>query len=434
MKYTQILAEFVHDVQYDDIPKEAFKASKRLFMDCTGSALAEVIEMAGKIIFNYVSSIQAAGCARLIGSGLKTSFDNAAFANGILSHAICFDDSGPSHPSVTVVPPLYGLGETFNFNGKQILTAQVVGYEVFQKLNLATKDAWEMRLRGWHPTGYFGAVTSSLITAKLLGLNLDKTLNAVGIAASMGAGLSQNIGNMTMSLHAGNASRNGIIASMLAQKGFTGDKEILEGRFGLMNALAGKGNYEIDSLVKFLGKPFGVLDPGINIKPYPNCWAHHRVYDAMLDLIQLHDIKPQDFECIVCDLQPDKPTYRYLEPKNDFEAKYSLGYGIAMCLLERKLQLDQYKPEKIEAPETRKIISKIQHVPRQVNSDKHLVTIKMYNGNKYSKMIEYSKGHAKFNPLTDRELEDKFINCAQRVLPDQKISSAIELFSEMDSL
>ncbi|MBU4143226.1 MmgE/PrpD family protein [Patescibacteria group bacterium] len=434
MQYTKRLAEFVLDTRYEDIPVEAFRLAKRHFLDCTGSCLAAVSEKPGKIVYDYIKELQSDGSTRVIGFGLRTSIDNAAFANGILSHAICFDDSGPSHPSVTVVPPLYALGETYRFGGKQILTAQVLGYEVFQKLNLVTKDAWEMRVRGWHPTGFFGAVTSALISSKLLNLTLEQSLNAVGIAASMGAGLSQNIGNMTMSLHAGNASRNGIIAAKLAKEGFTGDQEILEGRFGLMNALAGVNSYDIEALVKNLGNPYSVVYPGINFKPYPNCWAHHRVYDSMLYLVNSHDIKPENVESIWCDLQPDKPTYRYLQPKTELEARYSLGYGIAMCLLDRKLEFGQYLPERITDEKTLETMAKIKHVPQTIESEKHKIVVKLINGAEYSHVVEYSKGNAACNPLSDQELQEKYRYCARRVLPNDKIERSLEMICRMEEI
>jgi len=434
MSYMKRLVEFVLDTGYEDIPSETFRLCKRHFLDCTGAALAEVHEIPGNIIFNYVKELQCEGSARLIGFGLKTSIDNAAFANGILAHAISFDDSGPSHPSVTIVPPLYALGEKYKLGGRQILTAQVLAYEVFQKFNLVVKDAWEIRERGWHPTGFFGAVTSSLIAAKLLNLTLEQSLNAVGIAASMGGGLSQNIGNMTMSLHAGNASRNGIIAAMLAKKGFTGDQDITEGRYGLMNALAGVDNYDIEALVRTLGDPYSVIDPGINFKPYPNCWGHHRVYDSMLYLVNEFDIKPENVESISCDLQPEKPTYRYTQPETDLEAKYSLGYGIAMCLLDRKLGIEQYSKERITDSKTCEIMSKINHVPQDIDSEKHKVTIKLNNGTVYSHSTEHSKGNALHDPLSDEELKAKYRNCARRVLPDDKIELSIKLIYEMQEL
>ena len=434
MSYTKQLVEFVLDTGYEGIPSEAFRLCKRHFLDCTGAALAEVNEIPGSIIFNYVKELQCDGCARLIGFGLKTSIDNAVFANGILAHAISFDDSGPSHPSVTIVPPLYALGEKYQLDGKQILTAQVLAYEVFQKFNLVVNDAWEIRERGWHPTGFFGAVTSSLIAAKLLNLTLEQSLNALGIAASMGAGLSRNIGNMTMSLHAGNASRNGIIAAILAKKGFTGDQDIIEGRYGLMNALAGADNYDIEALVRNLGNPYSVIDPGINLKPYPNCWGHHRVYDSMLYLVNTYDIKPEAVQSIWCDLQPQKPTYRYMQPKTDLEAKYSLGYGVAMCLLDRKLGIEQYSQERITDSKTYELMSKIKHIPRDVVSEKHKVTIKLNNGTVYSHSTEHSKGNALHNPLSDEELKEKYRNCARRVLPYDKIELSIKLIHEMHEL
>ena len=436
MNHTKLLVEFVHDTNYEQLPKAAFEKCKRHLLDCTGAALAAVNEAAGKIILGHIEEIGAAGQARLIGSGLHTSIENAAFANGILAHSVSFDDSGPSHPSVTVVPPLYALSESHGVSGKDFLTSQAIGYEVFQRLNRVTQKARAIRDSGWHPTGFFGAVTSCLISGKLLGLSLDQSLNAIGIAASMGAGLSQNIGNMTMSLHAGNAARNGITAALLAKRGFTGDKEIMQGRFGLMNALAGEGNFDLDQLIKDLGSSYYIIDPGINIKKYPHCWGHHKLIDAMLFLVHNHDISPGEVASIECDLQPEKSTSRYLLPENEFEAKYSIGYAIAMCLLDRDLTFKQYLPQRIADSKTREIISKIKHIPQgPLNApDKFKVTIKLHNGESFSKVIRHPKGDDKFNPLSGDELRKKFITCAGRSLPDEKIRQAMELISDMENL
>jgi 2-methylcitrate dehydratase PrpD len=428
------LAEFVLDTQYEDIPPEAFHLCKRHFLDCTGACLAAVPERHGKIIHDFIRELKGSGSARVIGFGMATTIEHAAFANGMLSHVVSFDDSGPSHPSVTIVPPLYALGETYHLSGKKILTAQVLGYEAFQKLNLVTKDAWEMRLRGWHPTGFFGAVASSLLSAKLLGLTLEQTLRAVGIAASLGAGLSCNIGNMSMALHAGNASRNGITAALLARQGFTGDPGAVEGRFGLMHALAGQDSYDIEALTRNLGNPYSIVNPGINLKPYPNCWAHHRVYDSMLYLVTTYDLKPDDVESILCDLQPEKPTYRYLRPDTDLEAKYSLGYGIAVCLMDREMTMKQYEAERITDPRLREILSKIRHTPQASEAEKHKVTIILKNGAIYSHQTEHSKGNALHAPLSDREVQEKYRACAGRALPEDLVGRSMELINGMEDV
>jgi 2-methylcitrate dehydratase PrpD len=157
-QYTKQLIQFVLDTKYEDLPAKAVALAKKHFLDCVGAALAETAEPRSSIVQRYLDAIHLTGTCRLSGSGRKTTVDNAAFANGILSHTICFDDSGTSHPSVTIVPGLLALGDFYHVGDKEIITAQVLAYDVFQRLNAVTADAWEMRKRGWHPSGFFGAV------------------------------------------------------------------------------------------------------------------------------------------------------------------------------------------------------------------------------------------------------------------------------------
>ena len=362
-EYTKELMRYVLQVRFEDLPPQAVELAKRHFLDCVGAALAEAAEPRSGIVRRYFQGIGSQGNCRVIGTGQRLTVENAAFANGILAHTICFDDSGPSHPSVTVVPGLLALGEERHISGREILTAQVMGYEVFQRLNAVTAEAWEMRKRGWHPTGFFGAVAGAAQSAKLLGLDLETAQRALGIAATLGGGLSQNIGNMGMGLHAGNASRNGVTAAYLAKEGFTADPQPLEGRFGLMDALCGPGSYEIGQLTEDLGKTPRLLDPGITIKPYPNCWAHHKVLQAVLELRERYGIRPEEVERVLVDLQMDKPTYRYRLPKTDLEARYSLSYGIALALLDGELTLRQYAEDRITRADSVEMMERIVDTP-----------------------------------------------------------------------
>jgi 2-methylcitrate dehydratase PrpD len=154
----------------------------------------------------------------------------------------------------------------------------------------------------------------------------------------------------------------------------------------------------------------------------------------MLYLVTTHDVRPDDVEFIMCDLQPEKPTYRYLYPQTDLEAKYSLGYGIAMCLMDRKLTTEQYGTERILDPKTAEILSKIKHTPQSSEPEKHKVSIVMKNGNRYSHMTEYSKGHAIHSPLSDQELIEKFRSCADGVLTHDQVERFLELISAMEKV
>lgn len=434
MSRTTQLVEFVLETSYEQIDPAVITLAKKHFLDCVGSALAEAAHPRSQIVQNYLEQVGAKGPCRVIGYGRRATIDNAAFANGILAHTISFDDSGPSHPSVTVVPPLLAMGERYHLDGKAILTAQVLAYDVFQRLNAVTEDAWEMRKRGWHPTGFFGAVTSAILSAKLMKLTVDESVNAIAIAATMGGGLSQNIGSMGMGLHAGNASRNGIIAAHLSKQGFRADSDPLEGRFGLMDALCGPGTYETHALTDGLGAPFRLLEPGITIKPYPNCWAHHKVLDSVLHLQKTHDIRPDQVARVEVDLQPDKPTYRYLAPKTDLEARYSLGYGIALCLLDGMLGLDQFADDRIGDARTTGMMARIQHVPQAPGAAQNEVAIILTDGRRLTHRTAHSKGHPHFNPMSDDEVQAKFTGCATRLLPAAQAARAAELINALEDV
>ena len=238
---------------------------------------------------------------------------------------------------------------------------------------------------------------------------------------------------MGMGLHAGNASRNGITAALLAQEGFTADPQPFEGRFGLLDALAGPGEYKIEFLTKDLGKPFKLLDPGITIKPYPNCWAHHKVLQATLELKKAHQIQADDIDAIYVDLQTGKPTYRYRDPKTDLEARYSLGYGIAAASLDGELTLKQYAADRIRSAEIRSVMDKIVDTPAK-GPDQHTITIVMKNGTQYQRGVLHSKGHPLYDPMTLEEVREKYQNCAAMWLPQEKVQASMEAILHLDEV
>ena len=291
-----------------------------------------------------------------------------------------------------------------------------------------------MRQRGWHPTGFFGSVAAAAESCKLLELDLETSRRGLGIAASLGSGLSQNIGTMGMGLHAGNASRNGVLAAHLAREGFTADPRPLEGRFGLLDALCGPGGYDASILTRDLGRPFRLASPGITIKPYPNCWAHQKVLQAVLELVRRHRIVADQVESVLVDLQPDKPTYRYLEPKTDLEARYSLAYGIALALLDGELTLDQYEDERVNSGETHRTMAKVRHTPKATAAEQQDVTIVMKDGTRYQNRVEHSKGDPVNDPFTLEEVKEKYRLCAGRTLCAGKVERSMEMILDLENL
>lgn len=212
------------------------------------------------------------------------------------------------------------------------------------------------------------------------------------------------------------------------------DADPLEGRFGLMDALCGPGTYETHALTDGLGAPFRLYEPGITIKPYPNCWAHHKVLDSVLHLQDTHAIRPEQVERIEVDLQADKPTYRYLAPQTDLEARYSLGYGIALCLLDGALGLDQFADDRIGDARTKEMLARIHHVPQAAGAAQNEIVIRLKDGRSLCHRVAHSKGHPHVNPMSDDEVQVKFADCAGRLLPAGQVARAAELINGLEQI
>ena len=179
-------------------------------------------------------------------------------------------------------------------------------------------------------------------------------------------------------------------------------------------------------------RPFGLENPGITIKPYPNCWAHHKVLQAVLELREKHAIAPENVERVEVDLQTDKPTYRYTAPKTDLEARYSLGYGIVLALLDGELTLAQYAPERLQRQDTLEMLGRIQNVPAADEQARQTVTICMKNGQRYSGRVQYSKGHPLYDPMYLSEVQEKYRLLAGRLLPQHQVEASMQAIVHLE--
>ncbi len=244
MAITEQLAHLIAETTYAQLPANAVTQAKRALLDTIGVTLAGHGEEAGRLITAWVEDVGGCQEAAVLGTTLYTSPGLAALANGTLGHALDFDDVTEhlrGHPSVPVTPVVLALGEAMGASGAEVITAFVVGVEVEAKIGKAMTSAHPRR--GWHPTATIGPLGATAAAANLLGLTPAQVRMALGIAASKAAGLRQNFGTMTKPLHAGEAARSGVEAAQLAQRGFTADPQILEGRFGFFNTFVGSGEF-----------------------------------------------------------------------------------------------------------------------------------------------------------------------------------------------
>jgi len=266
MDLTRQLARFVCETQFKDIPQETVNKAKECFLDWHGVALAGTTDPASKIITQYVLASGGKPEASLIGSNLKTDMGNAALANGLIGHALDFDDYHDEtviHASAICVPSIFAIAERYNKSGEDFLTAMILGIDVAIRVGLGLGDYHYQR--GWHSTGTAGTFGATAGAAKLLGLSVDQLVTAFGICGTQASGLRQVFGTMCKPFHAGKVSREGVVSASLAQMGFTSSKTMIEGELGVFDVLTEAPNEEI--VLDRLGQEFYVNH--LSIKPYP---------------------------------------------------------------------------------------------------------------------------------------------------------------------
>ena len=437
---TETVAKFIVNTNYEHIEPEVIDRAKHAVLDFLGVTLAGSLETAGKVIAEYAREANSKAEAAIIGKGFKAYAPIAALSNGTMAHSLDYDDtchSWPGHPTAVILPAVLALGERHRRPGKEILEAYIIGFEVGSKIGLAVGK--HLRRIGWHNTGTIGSIAAAAAAAKLLRLNPQQTRTALGVSASLASGLVQNFGTMTKPLHAGNGARNGVIAALLAEKGFTAHENILEEKQGFCNVLGGAREYELE--VDKLGNPWDIMASGIGFKPYPSCRGTHCAIDAALILHEEHHFNPGDIASVECIVGPmQSQILLYPRPQTGLQGKFSLEYCVSVALLEGKVHLKHFTDEEVLRPEVQKFLSKVgRTIPSGLDAATRgypqTVVVRLQDGKEFphTVMDDMSKGSPD-NPMAVEELHSKYRECARLVLKPEQAEQALSVVSNLESL
>jgi 2-methylcitrate dehydratase PrpD len=440
---TKAIADFVVATGYEHIPEKAVDIAKLAILDTLGTALAGADEPAVEIITEFARSISGKAEASVIAKGFKTSAPLAALINGTSGHVLDYDDASYStlgHPTVVLLPAILALAETSKLSGAVIIEAYVLGFEVAAKIASGLGfDAYEA---GWHCTSTIGVMGAAAAGAKILKLDSRQVRTALGIAGSLSSGLRQNFGTMTKPLHAGVAAQNGVMSALLASNGFTSDKNILEAPMGYANIYSPKG--DTTRMTRALGNPFDIVTNGLSFKPYPSCRFTHHLIDAVLHLVNQHDIEAGDVAAVDCRISPVvTQVLIHHHPQTALEGKFSLEYCVARALLDKDVCLDHFTNEKVSAKEIQSLIRKIGYTHVHDDTREKLgeggamppveVRLILRNGLELHHRVVTPRGDPE-NPMSTEELTVKFRDCAGRVLSPQKIDRCLDMLLNLDSL
>lgn len=434
------LAEFAVSLNPDAIPPEVIERTKACVLDCLGAALAGSSTALAQGLLQMIEQEGGHQEATLIGRGGRATMRQAALYNGVIAHALDYDDvswSMNGHPSVTLLPPVLAIGEGFARTGRELLTAFVVGLELEGKLGAAVNP--ELYRRGWHATAVLGTLGAALASARLLGLDVGATIQALGIAASLAAGLRENFGTMTKPLHAGRAGENGVAAALLARAGLTASEQALDGPFGFCRVFS--EGVDAEKVLAALGRPFELVHPGVVFKRFPSCAGTHPALDAVLALAAEFDLRVADVELVECATDPQtRDMLIYPEPRTGLEGKFSMPFCVAVALRDRRVGLADFTEDKVRDPELIALMQRVRlTVDPELERSGYLsrsattVTIRLRDGPALARRVDLARGNPE-NPLSREELVEKFRDCAGTVLPPPRVQACLEQVLALDRL
>ncbi|KQC10642.1 MAG: hypothetical protein APR62_11775 [Smithella sp. SDB] len=354
--FTAKLASFIVNTNEQNIPEWAYEHAKVAFMDWLAVTIAGKDDPLVKILIDYTEMMGGKKQATIIGYNMKKDVSSATLINGSASHTLDYDDTLVSflgHPSVTIFPSLLALSEWRGKSGKDFLTAYIIGLQVGGTIGAcASLDHY---MGGWHATSTLGHLASAAACSRLLGLSEKQTTYALGIGGTQSSGLKRVFGTMCKPFHAGRSSQAGLLAALLAEKGFTSAEDILEGPQGFFEALKGKVN---DDIVNMLGMGWDIQN--LNQKYHASCHATHSPLEASLSItkrenIKLDEIKSITIHASTLSLQAAGKT----EPATGLEGKFSIPYCVANALLREETGMQAFTDEKVNDPAVRAIMKKV---------------------------------------------------------------------------
>ena len=434
---TDIFARFIADTDYSTISDQALVNAKLHMLDAIGTALAAVSAPVASIALDYCRSVGSAAESTVWGTKLKLSAPMAAFANGLLAHALDYDDWDSyihaGHPTSMVIGAALSLGERLGASGKDLLKAYLLGIEVLTKISAAGPNLHD---RGFHSTPVLGGIGAAVACASLLKLVPDKIKAALGVAASGCSGIHRQQGSMVKPFHAGNAARNGVEAALLAEKGFTADSAIFEASRGFCDTFFGKGTCDYEKMIENIGKPYFLESPGLGLKLHPCSAPQFLAADAALYLKHEHNIR---FEH-VAKMEVSIPPLRYQrhyhpEVKTGLRGKFAINYVVALAFLDGKLEIDTFTDGKANDPQVQNALRKVQVIIDETIPEPGPycpVSVELKDGARFAHTATVPKGHPK-NPMTDQEVLDKFRSNAKSVISPQRSEELVAAMQNLET-
>lgn len=437
LNVTRHLAAFLARVCFEDMPEAAVHETRRGVLDWIGCALAGSRHPTIAKLLPVLTALNAQPHATVLAHGLKLGLSEAALANGQMGHVLDFDDTHMGgvvlHASSPILAALFALAERRTdgggaVDGRTLIAAYAAGFEAGVRVGQAAPGHHD---GGWHLTGTLGTIAAGAAGARLLGLDAQQMIHALGIATTQAAGMQQNRGTMCKSFHAGRAASNGLLAALLAQQGFDSSDEIVEGKRGFARIYSNVAAPEL--VLDQLGTRWEIARNGY--KPYACGVVLHPILDAMVSLGEQRALAPDAIARIEARVHPIAVRITGLgDPKTGLQSKFSIYHAAAAAYLDRGAGIAQFSDARATAPDVVALRSKIDvTTDESFRKDQAQATLVTAAGERIEAQVAHASGTVD-NPMSDRAIENKFLANAAPAVGDARARQIAAMVWRLETL
>ena len=440
------LADYVSEFSYQAIPPAVRERAKYLMLDAVGIAYASTRYPFAHHILSGIRSVAGSGASSLIGLSDKLPLRDAVLMNGALVHGLDYDDTHVGaivHPTASALPCAMGVTESINVGGRDLLAAYILGVETVVRVCGAAKGGFHHF--GFHPTGIAAHFSCALQAGWLYGLNAHQLTMAQGLVGSTAAASQEFLdeGAWNKRLHPGWAGIAGITAAHLARNGYVGPTKTYEGRFGLYQSHLShlKDEVDYDYVTAGLGERWELSE--VAIKPFPACHLVHACADAALALREKHNLKPEDIASVQA-LIPEptmhiiaQPEANKIKPVSDYDAKFSVQFVTAACLVLGRFGLAELEQDTLNNPLILDLAARVSYAadpdtayPKYFSGG---VIIKTQDGKTLRHHEAVNRG-AGARALTGDEISKKYRDNAALALPGRRAEQVRDAILDIESL
>jgi 2-methylcitrate dehydratase PrpD len=437
-KVTEILTAFASETTFTDLPEPVVHQTKRIICDTIGCVLGGYSTERGRIIFEHVKRLGGNPESTILGYGAKTSCVNAALANACMGNALDWDDClfNVSHPAVPIICPALAISEAERVSGKELITAVAIGYDVASRIGLSGRFFYDVEgenIKRRTPYGFswqvFGGATAAAKILKLDKWGMMQTFSLAAMRAPVPCQAKWSIqpDKLPLSKYAdiGWMAQGGITAALLAQSGYTGPINILDGENGFLNMMGADG-VDFDFMVDNLAEKWWIEET--SLKPWPHCRYNSYVVDPFIQMIEENEIEGEDIEKVIikCGLLYISPIFKIVDPEGTINMQFSIPHSLANAAFRIPASPRWQYPESLSDPKRKNFRRKVsiefdpqttkvmaedltRGYPKQPRRVPTTVEITA-KGKIFSKTVEYAKGDPWLpeTVMTDEELKEKY--------------------------